>query len=150
MWTVFNKRWEINDFNQKIIADADISWVWKDYNEFISDTAKLYIETLPQDSYPSREEIIKFYNNTLNWFLKYLTSITGNENNPFLLEKTNKIFPNFVRNRDQLNDDLNNNKEKLINTVKKEWKKFYWDDLILFEEIKEEIKEYIKEKYITK
>jgi len=134
MWTVFLERGNISDFDQMIIADSDISSIWKDYNVFLKSTARLYIETLKQEDYPSESWIIIFFKNTLNWFFWLLTSITWKKDNPFLLSNTSKIFPNFVENRDKLSNDINNNHNHLINIVKHEWKYFYWNELILFEE----------------
>lgn len=134
--TIFRERWNLSDYHQMAIADADISSCGKDYFSFIKSTAKLYIESLPVSDYPSKEGILKFFKEqTLFWFFWFLTRVSGDSENPFLLPKNALLFPNFPKNRDQLANDLENNQDSLIRIVKSEWKNFYNRELILLEDI---------------
>jgi hypothetical protein len=134
--TIFRERGNLSDYDQIALADADISSVWWEYDSFLRSSAKLYIESLPVSKYPSKQWIIDFYKNqTLIWFMWFLTKVSWNQENPFLIPSNAKLFPNFSRNRDKLLSDLENNQNLLISTVKKEWRKFYKRSLVLLEDI---------------
>ena len=136
MDTIFRNRWEIKTILWKILADADIaSSIGGSYEKFLYNTILLAIEQMDRNSIFSKELIIKAIHWNI-WFVKFLTSITKDENNPFLIKDSNNIFPNFKDNITKLKEEIDSEKyDKWLEIAKKAWKSFYWKDPIFYEGI---------------
>jgi len=133
--TIFKNRWEIKNVVWKILADADIAKsVASDVEFFVRDNARLLIESLDQDKLLTKDMILEYMKWKKN-FIGYLTGITWNKDQPFLMEETNKVFPNFVKVRDEYFKKLEENPDYFIDLTRQEWSNFYWNYLILLDEI---------------
>jgi len=117
MWTVFSQRWNLDFPKQKLIADADISSIWADYEYYLDCAARLLLETETWNI--SDKDILIFFWETQNNFFKHLTWITGDSDTPFLTSRAQEVFPNFTKNRDRIQKDVETNKNILIQLVRK-------------------------------
>jgi len=113
MGTVFSERWNLTLPEQKLIADADISSIWWKYDYYLRCAAKLFLETTKEFDI-SDDIILNFFWDTQQSFFKFLTWITWKDNNPFLTQKAQRLFPNFIENRDKIQEEVETNKTKLI------------------------------------
>lgn len=129
-WTIFKNRWELNDHDQMILADADIANIWDDYETFIRHSVKYFLETKSRHEFINKKDFFNIIKNTNLWFSKVLTTITWNDNNPFLTHEAQKAFPNFASNREKLIDALENNQDFLLKILQEEWKLFFKSELI--------------------
>lgn len=129
-WTIFRDRPHLS-WDQPIIADADISNVWWDFEEHMRQTARLIIEQhLPTWKAMTRENILGGFRRN-DGFYKFLTGITGNPDNPFLTREAAQIFPHFARNRDLWAQKIDINPDFFIRLVCEEWKAFFHVPLVL-------------------
>ncbi len=125
MWTIFPERWKIEDHWQKLLADADISHLWKDYSTFIHTAIAYLLEQTPYREDLTDEVILDFFKNEQIWFFNYLTDISWNENNPFLTKEASKFFPYFSRNKDILARHVEENPEILIQLTRNSERNWY-------------------------
>ncbi len=118
VWTVFSERWNIVDLEQKLLADADISHLWKDFNTFLNGAIAHLLETTNHREDLTDERIIEYFTKDQIWFFNYLTGITWDKNNPFLTEQAKFFLPGFSGNRDELLETIEKNPELLISLTR--------------------------------
>ena len=58
-----------------------------------------------------------------------LTSITWKENEVYLTDTANKVFPYFPSNRDKVRYLREKNPNILISIIVNEWKNYFWKEL---------------------
>ena len=125
--TIFKDRWKIYEewsLVQKVIADADIaSSVATNFDKFMSDNINLLIESLPQNKFLIKKNVLELPESK-KWFIAFLTGITKNNNDPFLVKETNIVFPNFTFNKKKLDEYIPD--QSLLNAFNKAWESFYW------------------------
>lgn len=135
--TIFKNRGNLT-WKQPLIADADIAAIGQSFPIYLKNAARLFVEQCFSQNkiHPSREEILSYWTQGQEWFFTYLTNITGKADVPFLTKDAQSAFPHFVKNRQAIGRIARWDPDFVIDAIRKEWKEFYWKDLILFEEQK--------------
>jgi predicted metal-dependent HD superfamily phosphohydrolase len=124
MGTVFSERINLILPEQKLMADADISSIWSNYSQFIKSSIAFLLEISDRADLTDNRIIEYFWVDQMDFF-KYLTSVTGQTDNPFLTKSAQKLFPNFSQNKIQLTQHIEENPDILIELTRNSERNFY-------------------------
>jgi len=119
MATVFSERWNIYKHDSMLLADADLSNIWRPYQAFIRNSIGMLLESTKNTWPLSDNDIIKNFTIDTPLFFKKLTNITWKPENPFLTKKAQILFPHFPENKDILSEEIEKNPQGIITLVRK-------------------------------
>lgn len=99
--TILPNRSQLTNKQDKILADADISNIGREFDYFFEQSVLLFIE---QNEHKSLEQemVLKFFREDQPKFFAFILALSPDGKNPFLTEEARKLYPHFDDNREKI------------------------------------------------